>query len=625
MGVSRLRRSETSPSQIGTLTTAAGTQPLALVRGGVDQSLLDGMPWPAVLLDEHGTIHLANQPWWRRMVEGKGTAATCGPGVNYLDVCRRAAAELPEVGAFADGIERVLIGDDASYVFDYPVVGDEGEEWFSAHCTPVGLGPDGALVVHQDVTERMRAIGALADQASHDGLTGLANRATFLLRLRQALERGEACAVLFMDLDDFKLINDTLGHGVGDALLRGVAERLRVAARPDDVVARLGGDEFTVLMRDVPDETTALRAAQRVHDAFTAPFDLAGQRRYVRVSVGCRVAEPGALPAEQAAESVLRDADVALYQAKGGGKHRVELFSETTRASLVRRLEIEQELRHAVEDGTLEVRFQPQVELRTGTLVGFEALARWSHPQLGVVTPTEFVSVAEERGLIIELGALVLDRVCRQLAEWRRTIDAELSATVNVSAHQLADPGFEQRVLRAVEAAGLDPTALCLEVTESALLGNGDEPIRRLHALRERGLYVAVDDFGTGWSSLAQLKRLPVDVLKIDRAFVDGLGTDQEDTAIVASILSLASAMGLHVIAEGVETPLQAAELAALGCPIGQGFLFAPAVPAGGFAVLLGRGNRIRTPETWGPVGRKRPPGMLDAMLDAIGVRKEDA
>jgi diguanylate cyclase (GGDEF)-like protein len=597
---------------------------MAPVRDAVDQSLLDGMPWPAVLLDRHGTIKLANQPWWKRMVQGKGTPASCGPGANYLAVCRRAAAELPEVGALADAIERVLTGDQDSYVFDYPVECGGREEWFSAHCTPVGLGPDGALMVHQDVTERMRAIGALADQASHDGLTGLANRATFLTRLRQALERGEACAVLFMDLDDFKLINDTLGHGVGDALLRGVADRLRKAARPDDVIARLGGDEFTVLMRDIPDEATALLAAERVHDAFTAPFDLAGQRRHVRVSVGCRVSEPTSLSPEEAAESVLRDADVALYQAKGGGKHRVELFSETTRASLVRRLDIEQELRHAVEDGTLEVRFQPQVELRSGTLVGIEALARWSHPQLGVVTPTEFVSVAEERGLIVELGTLVLDRVCRQLAEWRRTIHPELSATVNVSAHQLADPGFEQKVLRAVEASGVDPAALCLEVTESALLGNGEEPTRRLHALREKGLYVAVDDFGTGWSSLAQLKRLPVDVLKIDRAFVDGLGTDQEDTAIVASILSLAGAMGLHVIAEGVETPLQAAELTALGCPVGQGFLFAPAVPAGGLPGLLGRGNRIRTPDSWYPTTGKRPPGMLDAMLDAIGVGRED-
>ena len=611
---------------VGTLTTGAAPAPVAPVKGAVDQGLLDGMPWPAVLLDKRGTIQLANQPWWRRMVQGKATPATCGPGVNYLDVCRASALELPEVGLLADAIERVLSGDQDSYVFDYPITGEGREEWFSAHCTPVGLGPDGALMVHQDITERVQALGALADQASHDGLTGLANRQMFLDRLRQALERGEPCAVLFMDLDDFKLINDTLGHGVGDTLLRGVADRLRHAARPDDVVARLGGDEFTVLMRDIHDEATALAAAERVHEAFTAPFDLAGQRRWVRVSVGCRLAEPDGSPAEEAAASVLRDADVALYQAKGGGKHRVELFSETTRAVLVRRLEIEQELRLAVEEGTLEVRFQPQVQLRTGALVGFEALARWSHPELGVVSATEFVSVAEERGLIIALGALVLDRVCLQLAEWRKTIDPQLSATVNVSAHQLADPGFEQRVLKSVEAAGVDPSALCLEVTESALMSTGDEPIRRLHSLREKGLYVAVDDFGTGWSSLAQLKRLPVDVLKIDRSFVDGLGIDQEDTAIVASILSLASAMGLHVIAEGIETPLQAGELAALGCPVGQGFLFAPAVPASGFPSLVGRGNRIRTPDSWNPTKiTRRPFGMLDAMLDAIGVSLGDA
>ncbi len=616
-----------APPPVGTLMAPPGAAlaPSRSGMGAVDQALLDGMPWPAVLLDRDGRIDLANRAWWKRIAVGRGSVTSCGPGADYLAVCRAAAAELPEVGALGDAIAAILAGEREAYVFDYPVAVPDAEcLWFSAHCTPVGNGPAGALVVHVDVTERVRALGALADQASHDELTGLANRAMFLSRLRQALEQGEPCAVLFLDLDDFKLINDTLGHGTGDVLLRGVADRLRAAARAGDVVARLGGDEFTVLCRGVGDEDAARRAAERVHDAFATPFALAGQQRWVRVSVGCRLAAPGGDAAETA-DTVLRDADVALYQAKGGGKHRVELFSERTRASLVRRLEIEQELRHAVDSGSLEVRFQPQVDLGSGRLVGFEALARWSHPGLGAVPAGEFVSVAEERGLIIALGGLVLDRVCTQLAEWRRTLPVpSLSATVNVSAHQLSDPGFEQRVLRAVEASGVDPTALCLEVTESALLGTGDEPIERLHALRAAGLYVAIDDFGTGWSSLAQLKRLPVDVLKIDRAFVDGLGTDAEDTAIVASILSLAGAMGLHVIAEGVETQLQAAELTALGCPVGQGFLFAPAVNPRQFAALVERGGRIRAADDrWEPLHRTdRAPGMLDAMLAAVGVQE---
>jgi predicted signal transduction protein with EAL and GGDEF domain len=356
--------------------------------------------------------------------------------------------------------------------------------------------------------------------------------------------------------------------------------------------------------------------ARRLHAAFEQPFDIAGQQRHVRASIGCRVAT-----ASGEAEALLRDADVAMYQAKDKGRNRVELYSEETRKRIVRRLDVEQELRLAVEAGELAVHFQPQVDLLTGRVAGVEALARWTHPRLGPVSPAEFVSVAEESGLIGRLGSFVLEETCRQVAAWRRH-GLGLAATVNVSVHQLSDPGFADSVARAIGAAGLEPSCICLELTESALMGAGEEPRQALASLKGLGVYVAIDDFGTGFSSLAALKRLPVEVVKVDRSFVDGLGTDPEDSAIVASVLSLAHAMGLHVIAEGVETPLQASELVALGCTVAQGFLWSPAVPAGqvvGLASeLAGAGGHHAT---HAPFRGER--SFIDEMLHQIGIAKE--
>jgi diguanylate cyclase len=383
-------------------------------------------------------------------------------------------------------------------------------------------------------------------------------------------------------------------------------------------VARLGGDEFTVLCEGVSGEREALAIAKRLRDAFADPFEIAGQRRHVRASIGCRVAGGEAV---HAAEELLRDADVAMYQAKDKGRNRIELYSEETRRRIVRRLELEQELRVALETGGLDVHYQPQVDLLTGRVAGVEALARWSHPRLGDVSPAEFIAVAEESGLVGPLGSVVLERTCRQLAAWRSQ-GMRLAATVNISAHQLDDPGFADGVAAHIGAAGLPPSSICLELTESALMGAGAEPRQVLASLKGLGVYVAVDDFGTGYSSLASLKRLPVEVVKVDRSFVDGLGTDREDSAIVAAILSLAHAMGLHVIAEGVETPLQAAELVALGCTIGQGFLWSPAVPAERLPAVAGELERDGGHGVAGaPWHGER--NFIDEMLHQIGIAKE--
>jgi diguanylate cyclase (GGDEF)-like protein len=448
-----------------------------------------------------------------------------------------------------------------------------------------------------------------------DALTGLAGRARFIARLRELTAAGRPLAVVFLDLDDFKLINDGFGHDTGDRLLVEVAARLRAAVRPGDLVARLGGDEFTVLCEGIGSEQAALEVARRLQRALHEPFQVAGQRRHVRASAGCRVA-----PAGGDAEELLRDADVAMYQAKNAGKDRVELFSQATRALILRRLQLEQELREALARETLAVHFQPQVELHTGRVAGAEALARWPHPEEGLISPAEFIPVAEETGLIVPLGGWVLDQACRRLAAWRAA-GLPICVSVNVSVHQLADPELLARVRESLARWQVPPRSLCLELTESALMDAGEAPLARLAELKELGLYLAVDDFGTGYSSLGALKRLPVEVLKVDRSFIDGLGTDPEDSAIVAAVLSLAHALGLHVVAEGVESELQASQLAALGCPVAQGFLFSRAVPAGELpelaAALAARSGRRPTREFRGERA------LVDEMMHQIGIPRE--
>jgi diguanylate cyclase (GGDEF)-like protein len=443
-----------------------------------------------------------------------------------------------------------------------------------------------------------------------DALTGLPDRAAFLHRLSVAAAAGAAVAVLFLDLDDFKDINDGFGHETGDRLLIEVAERLRGAVRDSDVVARLGGDEFTVLCEGIGDPERALAAAAHLRVALSAPFDVAGQRRHVRVSIGCKLSGGERV----GAEALLRDADSAMYQAKGAGKDRVEVFSEATRLRILRRLELEQRLRAALAAGELAVHYQPQVDLASGRLVGVEALARWDQ-----AAPDEFIPLAEETGLIGPLGAWVLRTACRDLAAWHAAGLKPFTATVNVSTRQLEDPDFPQTVARAFADAGLAPTAICLELTESAFMGVGEASLDVLHALKDLGVYIAIDDFGTGHSSLARLRRLPVEVLKVDRSFVDGLGTEPEDSAVVAAILSLAHALGLHVIAEGVETPLQAHQLTALGCPVAQGFLWSAAVPAARVPELAARGTAAH-PRL---ADYRGEPSLVDEMMHQIGVPKE--
>jgi diguanylate cyclase (GGDEF)-like protein/PAS domain S-box-containing protein len=436
------------------------------------------------------------------------------------------------------------------------------------------------------VTALKRSEAELAHQALHDPLTGLANRALLLDFLERNLARretpGNSPAVLFIDLDRFKVVNDSLGHRAGDQLLVAVAERLSSVARPSDLIARLGGDEFVVVLESIDDASEAVRVAERIKEALAVPISVshseAGHTEVVATgSLG--IAMPTMPGAD--AEGLLRDADAAMYLAKSNGRNRFEIFDTVLRTQAMEKLQMEAAMRRALDAGGFEVHYQPEVDLRTGDIVGFEALVRWNHPAQGWLAAWSFIELAEETGLIVELGAWVLAEACRQAGAWRRDHpDRPTMLRVNLSGRQFTQHDLVAQVVAALDAGDVPASSLCLEITETALMADPGNGLRILNDLRALGVTLAIDDFGTGYSSLAYLKRFPVDVLKIDRSFVDGLGEDPDDTAIATAIISLAASLGLRVVAEGVETPRQLDELRRLGCDRAQGFLFAHALPA---------------------------------------------
>jgi diguanylate cyclase (GGDEF)-like protein len=436
--------------------------------------------------------------------------------------------------------------------------------------------------------ERKRAEVALAHQALHDPLTELPNRALFLDRLEQALARAQRSsvnvAVLFLDLDRFKVVNDSLGHEAGDRLLVDVANRLRGVVRPGDTVARFGGDEFTILC-DVRGERDAVLIAERVAAAVEAPFTLDDNEAFLTTSLGIALTT-GRVDAR--AEALIRDADAAMYRAKERGKSRYELFDSNMRASAVDRLEIENALHRALDRGEFRVFYQPAVDLLTGEPVGVESLVRWQHPERGLVGPDEFIALTEETGLIVPLGAWVLREACRQWKVWEESGTPAPRIAVNLSTRQLGQPDLVEVVADVLEETGMDPAQLSLEITESTVLEDTESALGTLEALKRQGVRISLDDFGTGYSSLALLKRLPVDELKVDRSFVMGLGRDPKDSPIVSTVVGLAEALGLAAIAEGVETAAQAEELRRIGCRLAQGFYFARPQPAERTTPLLG-------------------------------------
>jgi diguanylate cyclase (GGDEF)-like protein/PAS domain S-box-containing protein len=425
-----------------------------------------------------------------------------------------------------------------------------------------------------DITARREAEEQLRHQAFHDQLTGLANRALFTDRVQHALVvRSGDAAVLFLDLDDFKSVNDSLGHLVGDALLAAVGSRLRAALPPSLTVARMGGDEFAILVEASDGATRALDAAERVTAVLQEPFDLDGTEVFVTASVGIALGND--------AEELLRCSDVAMYGAKSSGKAQYVVYAPRMDEHLGGRLEIVADLRRAQIHEEFVLHYQPIVDLANARLLGVEALLRWNHPTRGLLLPAEFVHLAEETGRIVEIGRWVLEEACCQARFWRATLDdaQELGVSVNVSTRQVRRPGLVLDVESALDASGLIPSALTLEITETVLARRRDEMTSILEEVVGSGVRLALDDFGTGYSSLSLLQDLPVHTLKIDRSFVQSIGTESARSAFVRAIVELADALGLVVVAEGVETEEQVSELRRLGCHVGQGFHFARPVP----------------------------------------------
>jgi diguanylate cyclase (GGDEF)-like protein len=418
-------------------------------------------------------------------------------------------------------------------------------------------------------------------QAFHDPLTGLPNRALLRDRLEQALSRADRhsrpVGVVFLDLDNFKLVNDSLGHEHGDALLREVAQRLRHCLRAGDTAARLGGDEFTMLLEDIRDIDEARSIAERVVATLRIPVMVNAQEVFPTASVGIAISSPH----RTTADAILRDADLAMYQAKAAGKDRYATFDQSMHDDASRRLALEADLRRALERDEMRVYYQPIVSLRDRAVVEYEALVRWQHPERGLVSPSEFIPVAEDNGLIVQIGGWVLEQACRQANCWKSDARRRLApvVSVNLSARQFQDPGLLEVVRGALATSRLDPNRLKLEITESTVMRDAEAAAATLRELKSLGVQLAIDDFGTGYSSLGYLKRFPLDTLKIDRSFVSGLGHDAQDTAIVRSVLALAKSLGLTVTAEGIETTTQHAQLAQMECDRGQGYLFARPLP----------------------------------------------
>jgi PAS domain S-box-containing protein len=466
---------------------------------------------------------------------------------------------------------------------------------------------EGLVIVNRDITERKRAEEKLVHQSFHDGLTDLPNRALFLDRLQRAVTLARRhsdfkFAVLFIDIDEFKVFNDNLGHAAGDTLLMQIAQRLTASLRGVDTIsrprtgeegelfvgestlARPGGDEFTVLLEELHNPSDAIRVAERLQRRLAIPFDFNGQEIVLSVSIGIAFSSNGAAEAQE----VLRDSEIAMYRAKSTGKARCEVFDPAMHAGAIKRLQLETDLRKGLELNQFRVYYQPIVSLRNGDIVGFETLSRWQRPE-GLVMPGDFIPVADDSGIILPINRQLLYDACRQLRSWQALFpsDPPLSVNVNITSKEFAQPDLAAQIGKTLHETGLNPRCLNLEITETIAMGDADRSAVVLSELKALGVLLDIDDFGTGYSSLSRLQRFPVDTLKIDRSFISRMDTDSETREIVRIIVMLAHGLRLKVVAEGVETQVQADMLNEIGCELAQGYLYSRPVPGEAIGQLL--------------------------------------
>jgi diguanylate cyclase (GGDEF)-like protein/PAS domain S-box-containing protein len=552
-------------------------QRYALAAAGSNDGLWD---WDLV-----SDVFYASDRW--KLMLGLPAEAPLSRASDWFGLVHR--EDMPELRTILD---RHLAGDTPHFEHEYRMTHrDASDRWIL--CRGVAVRNDAGKPVrmagsHTDITERRRIQDDLAHAALHDDLTGLANRTLFTALLERSLARARrsqtyVCAVLFVDIDHFKLVNDSLGHLVGDKFLVSMGKRFLEHLRPGDVLARLGGDEFAVLLDDIPDAATATTIADRLHAALLEPIDLEGREVYTSASMGIAFGNSRYLRSED----LLRDADTAMYRAKALGRSQCQIFDPSMHASAIQRLTLETQLRRALERHEFSLAYQPIIQLDSNEVCGFEALVRWERADGTTTQPTDFIPVAEETGLIVPLTNWVLKEACRQVAEWQQRFGHPLTLTVNISAKLFDRPSLVDEVRSAIVDSGLLPRTLRLEITESFLANGSDAVVQRLDELRSIPVELYLDDFGTGFSSLSYLHRYRLDALKIDQSFISRMGGMFNDSPIVSSIVTLARELGMGVIAEGVETVQQASQLLALECPQAQGFLFSRPLPAADACAFL--------------------------------------
>ena len=535
---------------------------------------------------------MQNAPGLIAVVDSDGSVTFMNPP-GVMEVASRAGSDPSKFSSIVHPADRERVEASIGRAMDHPEgehsldmkIRDADGEWRDYEAVVTNLFSNtsvrGIVVNARDVTERTQLENQLRHEAFHDPLTNLPNRALFMDRLRGALEvvadAGGRVAVLFLDLDRFKVVNDSLGHNVGDELLVALADRLRETAGEGPTVARFGGDEFVILLPDVQSEEDVTELARRILDSLRHPVKLLGHNTSVTASVGISISNA----TRREPRELLRSADVALFHAKELGRGRYQLFDETLDRYSVERLELEAELRQAVELDQLILEYQPEIDLPPGRIIGVEALVRWDHPERGRIPPGDFIGLAEETGEIVGIGKWVLGEACRQAAAWKTVLpgNTPFTMSINLSANEFMEAGLVWEVLRTLRETGLDATSLRMEITESVLLHDSPFINEVFLDLKQLGIGIAIDDFGTGYSSLSYLRKLPADVLKIDRTFVADVDTDPREAAVVQSVVAVAEALGMRVVAEGIERPEQLDYLTAIGCDSGQGFYFSRPVP----------------------------------------------